>query len=183
MTVIQTPRFLLRRIETTDAPAFARACNDPLIARNTARIPHPYSLDDAISFVAMIGDAFDKGEEYAFAVTEKEELVACCGVSVKPDHVELGYWVGAQARGRGVATEAARAVAHFAFEKLGAPTLQAGHFTDNPASGRVLEKIGFRYTGERVMQFSLGRGGEAESFRMMLRREDFSAPDNIRFSS
>ena len=182
MTVIHTKRLLLRRIETTDAPAFARACNDELIARNTGRIPHPYTLDDAISFVALIGDAFDKGEEYAFAVTENDRLVACCGVSIKPAHVELGYWVGAQQRGRGVATEAVRAVAHFAFEKLGAAILQAGHFTDNPASGRVLEKIGFRYTGERVMQFSLGRGCEAESFRLTLRREDFSAPDHIRFS-
>lgn len=183
MTVIHTARLLLRRIEETDAPAFARACNDALIARNTARIPHPYSLDEATSFVAVIGDAFDKGEECAFAVCENDELVACCGVSAKPDHFELGYWVSAQQRGRGVATEAARAVAHFAFKKLGAPVLRAGHFTDNPASGRVLEKIGFRYTGETVMQFSLGRGGEAESFRMMLRREDFSAPDNMRFSS
>ncbi len=182
MTRIQTNRLLLRRIEETDAPAFARLCNDELIARNTARIPHPYTLEDAQRFVAFIGGVFDRGAEYAFAVCEEGDLIACCGVTGPDGNFDLGYWVGAPFRGRGVATEAARAVAHFAFERLGADVLQAGHFTDNPASGRVLEKAGFRYTGETKQQFSLGRGGEADSFRMTLRRADFAAPQDVRLS-
>ncbi|WP_428410546.1 GNAT family N-acetyltransferase [Hyphococcus sp.] len=180
MTVIHTKRLLLRRIEAADAPDFARLCNDELIARNTARIPHPYTLQDAEGFVAFIGGVFDSGAEYAFAVCEAGELVACCGVTGPEGNFDLGYWVGAPFRGRGVATEAARAVAHFAFEKLGADILQAAHFTDNPASGRVLEKAGFRYTGESRKQFSLGRGHEADSFRMTLAHADFAPPEGVR---
>lgn len=180
MTTIHTKRFLLRPIAEADAPVFAKLCNDETIARNTARIPHPYTLEDAVAFTRVISGAFKAGKELAFAVCRNDEIVACCGVSVDHDKFELGYWVAATARGDGVATEAARAVAHFSFEKLGAATIEAGHFTDNPASGRVLEKTGFRYTGERKMQHSLGRGGEDDSLRMRLARKDFARPEDVR---
>ena len=65
--------------------------------------------------------------------------------------VELGYWVAAGARGRGVATEAAGAATLFAFERLAAETVLAGHFTDNPASGRVLAKLGFELVGPQML--------------------------------
>ncbi len=183
MTLLQTNRLLLRPIAKSDAPAFARLCNDELIARNTARIPHPYSLDDAEIFTAIAAHAFASGKEHAFAVCEGDELVGCCGVMrITLEVFELGYWVGAPARGRGVATEAAHAVAHFAFERLGAKKLLSGHFADNPASGRVLEKIGFRPSGEERMQFSQGRGCEAPSLRMALEQTAFIAPSGVEFA-
>ena len=183
MTLIRTSRFLLRPIEAADAPVFARLCNDALIARNTARIPHPYTLEDAEFFTAARARAFALGTEFAFAVCDVGEIVACCGVMrITNEMFELGYWVAMAARGNGVATEAAAAVAHFAFTRLGAGAVAAGHFTDNPASGRVLEKAGFRYTGETRKQFSLGRGGESDSLRMTLAREDFAAPAHIEFA-
>ncbi|WP_165793640.1 GNAT family N-acetyltransferase [Hyphococcus luteus] len=183
MTLIHTRRFLLRPIEEIDAPVFARLCNDEQIARNTSRIPHPYTLEDAEGFTAAISQAFALGKEFAFAVCDNGELIACCGVTrITIELYELGYWVSAPARGCGVATEAARAVSHFAFAERSAEKLLAGHFTDNPASGRVLEKTGFRKTGETRKQFSLGRGGEAESARMAMMREDFAPPPDVTFA-
>ena len=182
MTLIHTNRFVLRPIEATDAPVFAHLCNDPLIARNTARIPHPYTLDDADEFCKAIARAFALGTEYVFAVCDNEDIIACCGVMrVTNEIFDLGHWVAEHARGKGVAAEAAHAVASFAFERLQAKTLLAGHYTDNPASGRVLEKTGFRKTGEIRKQFSVGRGGEADSARVRLDKADFIAPEAVQF--
>ena len=111
MTLLQTHRFLLRPIEQSDAPVFARLCNDELIARNTARIPYPYTLEDAEIFTKTAAAAFRHGKEYAFAVCEQDAVIACCGVMrITNILFELGYWVSLPARGRGVATEAAHAV-------------------------------------------------------------------------
>lgn len=172
MTVIKTERLLLRPPTRDDAPRFVELCNDIDIARNTARIPHPYTADDAAKFLGRRQQSAD--EEHVFAVTRNDEIVACAGAAAKGGGVwEIGYWVGAAWRGDGVATEAAGAVTQFVFEAFGAALATAGWFTDNPASGRVLEKIGFRPTGERVMTHSVGRGGETETARAALRREDF----------
>jgi len=180
--IIQTKRFTLRAIVESDAPAFVVLCNDELLARNTARIPHPYTLDDAKKFAAYACAAFANGSEYPFAVCEEGVIIACAGVKCDGEEFELGYWVSAQARGRGVATEAAAAVAQFAFGQLGAHTLLAGYYTDNPASGRVLAKLGSNPTGETANLFSLGRGVEAETARVALARAEFVPPADIVFA-
>ena len=180
--IIETNRFTLRAITAADAPVFAVLCNDELLARNTARIPHPYSLVDAKKFVDYASAAFADGSEYPFAVCEGDDILGCAGIKCGDGAFELGYWVGSGARGRGVATEAAGAVAHFAFERLGAQRLVAGHYIDNPASGRVLKKLGFKPTGETPMLFSRGRGAEAQTARLALDRADLAAPENIRFA-
>ena len=79
------------------------------------------------------------------------------------DGFEMGYWFGRPYWGQGFATEAATAFVSEA-NKLGA--LNAGHFVDNPASGRVLSKVGFTYTGETLAMFSLGRGESVGCKRM-----------------
>lgn len=183
MTLIHTNRFLLRPFDKADAPALAALCNDELIARNTSRIPYPYTDEDADYGVQSAMAGFTNGSDLRFAVCDGAEIVGCCGVTrITVEMFELGYWIAAPARGEGAATEAARAVAHFAFQRRDAEKLLAGHFADNPASGRVLEKVGFRHTGETRKQFSLGRGGEAESFRMALARKHFTAPADVVFA-
>ena len=183
MTLIQTNRFLLRPFQEADAPALIRLCNDEQIARNTSRLPYPYTPEDADYGVKSAIAHFGNGTEFRFAVCDGAELIGCCGVTrITIEMFELGYWVAATARGKGVATEAAQAVAHFAFNHRGAEILLAGHFTDNPASGRVLEKTGFHYRGETRKQFSLGRGAEADTRRMSLAREDFTPPEGVAFA-
>jgi RimJ/RimL family protein N-acetyltransferase len=92
------------------------------------------------------------------------ELVGTIGIGRRPDGaLELGYWIGRPYWGRGYATEAGRAVLAIAREGLRLPHLYSSHFLDNPASGRVLEKLGFRPTGQIVPRFSAGRGEAAPS--------------------
>ncbi|WP_425409976.1 GNAT family N-acetyltransferase [Hyphococcus sp.] len=183
MTVIQINRYTLRPMMETDAPVLAGLCNDPAIARNTARIPCPYTLEDARRFVRYIAEAGAAGDEFAFAVCADDRIIACCGVAKDGGAWELGYWVAAAARGRGVATQAAGAVTQFAFETLGAETVTAGYFTDNPASARVLDKLGFRATGETVELYSLGRGCAVETRRMALNAADFVRPEGVRIKT
>ncbi len=182
MTIIRTNRLLLRPVERGDAPRFAELCNDRSIANNTSRIPHPYTAEDARNFVDYAIQATAKSNEFPFAVCRNDNIIACAGVLANSaKSFELGYWVGADDRGKGIAGEAAAAVTCFAFEKLAATIVTAGYFIGNPASGRVLEKLGFHSTGKTVKTMSLGRGGEVDTIRMELSASDFARPEGVTF--
>ncbi len=175
MDKIRASELFLRPVRIDDAAQFAFLCNDPAIARNTARIPHPYMRADAEKFVARRGAGMFGGDgEFVFAVCRNDEIVACAGATrTSPGVFEIGYWVGADYRGRGVATGAASAVTQFAFVRLSATSVTAGFFADNPTSGRVLERVGFKPTGETILMHSVGRGEEVETVRLSLPRADF----------
>jgi RimJ/RimL family protein N-acetyltransferase len=118
--------------------------NDRRIAENTARIPHPYRLSDAESFIASA----DNGSEAVFLVTLHDKtVIGACGLVLQEQAPELGYWLGVPYWGRGYATEALHAVIDYAFTDLAHEALQAGARVTNPASRRVLEKCGFQWTG------------------------------------
>ena len=175
ISALKIDGLVLRPVEQLDAARFAILCNDKLLAENTARIPHPYSIEDARDFVKRAKTEFTSGKEFRFAVCRDDVVVACCGVIPKDDQsCELGYWVGAEDRGKGVASRAASAVVEFAFQHCGAAKITAGHFTDNPASRRVLEKLGFRPTGETIQTMSLARGADVETARFSLSRRWFA---------
>ena len=90
----------------------------------------------------------------------------------------MGYWIGRQHWGKGFATEASRALIEIA-KALKLPRLEASHFLDNPASGRVLEKLGFVATGMSAERYSCARGGEAMAkiyrLRLIERQEAMAA--------
>ena len=170
-----------RPIEQTDAPQIGKLCNDVAVAHNTASIVHPFGPADADAFIAKRGvETFGVEQNYVFGVCRSNVLIACAGVhGISPGIFEIGYWVGAAYRRQGVATLAARAVTQFAFEALGANTASAGFFTDNPASGRVLERVGFTATGETPIMFSAGRGKNVETTQLALARADFQLSPEI----
>jgi len=183
MATIEIDNLLLRPLEETDAPRIAVLCNDETLARNTSRLPHPYTLEDARRFIERAQREAATGAEYRFGVCNEGTLIACAGVMPQENgDVELGYWVGADARGRGVATKAAVAAIAYAFDRLGAAGVGAGYFKDNPASARVLEKLGFKPTGEVIMTPSLARGEEVETIRLSLQPADFVRPRTIHIS-
>ncbi len=144
LPVLETERLVLRAPRHGDAKAILRLVNDRRIAENTARIPHPYALDDAERFIAAINR---QAGEATFAVTHGGGLIGVCGVEPRENAPELGYWLGASYWGRGYATEAVRAVIDHAFGAVGHDVLQAGARVGNAASRRVLEKCGFQWTG------------------------------------
>ena len=87
-----------------------------------------------------------------FAIAHSDNtVVGSIGLGLVPSFnlAELGYWVGKPYWGKGYATEAARAVVQFGFEKLSLHRIQATHFGNNPASGRVMQKVGMLYEGCR----------------------------------
>lgn len=180
MPIIKTKRFLLRPLEAGDAPRLVDLCNDPDIARNTARICIPYALDDAQAFIAYAAKAAAAGEEFPFAVCRDGAVVACAGAKPHGEKAcELGYWVGADHRGQGAASEAGDGVLQFALAALQPKTLTSGFFADNPASGRVLEKLGFRPTGEVVKTMSLGRGCEVDTVRVAMAPADYKPTPGV----
>jgi RimJ/RimL family protein N-acetyltransferase len=143
--VLETKRLALRAPRLEDVKTVATLANDRRIAENVARIPHPYKVSDAESFIAGANKA---GGEAAFLITLRDEtVVGACGVAPQEQTPELGYWLGVPYWGQGYATEALHAVIDYAFTDLGHEALQAGSRVTNPASRRVLEKCGFQWTG------------------------------------
>lgn len=158
----RTERLLLRPAWSEDAPALFAAIADEGIVRNLARAPWPYTLADAQAFVA----GPQRAGEPAFLVFRvgamPPALVGAVGLARAPGGcVELGYWIARPFWGHGFATEAARAVVAIARDGLRIDKLVAGHFLDNPASARVLRKLGFAPTGSVRSRFSAGRGEQA----------------------
>ena len=164
----RTPRLLLRPGFPEDAPALAAALADKAIARNLAVVPWPYTLRDAEAFLASPRDPVLP----SFLIFERTEgaprLVGSCGLGRRASgSVELGYWIGKPFWGRGIATEAGLALVDIA-RTLALARVEASHFVDNPASGRVLEKLGFESTGIIAPRMNCARGKEVPARLMRL---------------
>ena len=166
--VVETRRLTLRAPGVQDVSRIAALANDADVARMTMRMPHPFAVQDAEAFVIQVA-AQDPARAIAFLI-EHEDLgpVGIIGLHESEDLApEAGYWIGREYWGRGVATEALEGALVWASRRWKRRALMAGHFTDNPASGRVLEKAGFLYTGETRPAFSLARGEETQVRRMV----------------
>ena len=171
---IETERLLLRPPQAADISHFMPLLTEFDVSRNMSRVPHPYTEDDGCAFVVRA--AYDRatGRAFTFSLVRKQDgtYVGMCGVH--PDRgFELGYWIGKPYWGVGYATEAASRVVLFAFDELGAEAVVASWFGDNPASGRVLAKLGFRARGQE-MRVSLSRGCPVYCHVMVLERPWFT---------
>lgn len=164
----RTPRLLLRPGFPEDAPALAAALADEAIARNLASVPWPYRVRDAEAFLASPRDPI-LPSLLVFERTETSpQLVGACGLGRRPSgNVEMGYWIARSQWGRGFATEACEALIDMA-RMLGLAQLEGSHFTDNPASARVLEKLGFAPVGIIAPRMSCARGVEVPARLMRL---------------
>lgn len=155
----RTDRLLLRPGWTEDAPALAAAIGEDRIVRNLARAPWPYTLADAEAYCA---GGFDSAlpSFLIFARTPAfPELVGGIGLAATAEgEVELGYWIASACWNRGYVTEAGRAVLGIARDSLRLCRIVSGHFVDNPASGRVLEKLRFEAVEEIGTRHSRARG-------------------------
>ena len=173
----RTPRLLLRPGFPEDAPALASAIADQAIVRNLTAVPWPYSVRDAEAFLAKPRDPvlpslliFERG-------TGAPQLVGACGLGRRPSgSVEMGYWIARAFWGRGYATEACAALVEIA-RTLGVGSLEGSHFTDNPASARVLEKLGFEPLGIVAPRMSCARGEEVPARLMRLELQAVAAED------
>jgi [ribosomal protein S5]-alanine N-acetyltransferase len=174
MPKLETERLLLRPPEPGDAAAVAKGLGDFEVAKNLAAIPHPYSQSDAEAFVSAAAGELAKGEGYAFAIVLKAtgEMAGCCALHLRDGRYKLSIWLARPFWGRGFATEAARKVTGFAFHALKADSVWASWCDDNPASGRVLGKLGFKRL-YAVPRENRTRGTTVLCHRTALAREDF----------
>lgn len=165
---IQTQRLRLRLLTMQDAPAIARYAGDADVARMVSRLPVPYFVCAAEGWIMTLNARAPLGEDHVRAIEADGAFVGVIGAhQQRAGLFEIGYWLGKPFWGRGYASEALGGFVDAA-RALGA--LEAGHFIDNPASGRVLAKNGFEYTGEVEQLFSLGRGARAACRRMAYAR-------------
>jgi len=164
----RTRRLLLRPGFPEDAPALVRAIADEAIVRNLATAPWPYRMRDAEAFLARARDPVLPSFLIFERTAGEPQLVGSCGLGRRQSGtVEMGYWIGRPYWGRGFATEASLALIDIA-RGLGLPRLEASHFLDNPASARVLEKLGFEPMGIVAPRISCARGTEAPARLMRL---------------
>jgi ribosomal-protein-alanine N-acetyltransferase len=146
---LETERLRLRPFSLSDASTVQALAGAREIAATTLNVPHPYEDGMAETWIQTHAQGYEADEQATFALTLKQtaELVGAIGLVISRAHAraELGYWVGLPFWNRGYATEAARAVLRFGFEALELNRIYAQHLVRNPASGRVMQKVGMRH--------------------------------------
>lgn len=160
----ETKRLLLRPFRADDEEAVFTICGQREIAANTRTVPHPYPREQATIWIKNHPELWLSGKAAIFAVcwAASGELVGAAGLEINEtdQNAELGYWVDKNRWGQGIATEAAAGALKFGFEELQLHRIFAHHISSNPASGRVMEKIGMAKEG--VMRGHIRKWG---SFR------------------
>jgi [ribosomal protein S5]-alanine N-acetyltransferase len=147
----ETERLILRRLEKEDAPRIQQFAGAYEVASNTLTMPHPYEDGLAEPFIERVNEEWDQGNAYVFCIASKSDnlFMGVLGVhlSVVNRKAEIGYWIGVPFWNKGYVTEAARRGVQFGFEDLKLNRIEASYYTRNPASGRIMQKIGMTYEG------------------------------------
>jgi len=174
---IETERLVIRPVADRDCGRVALYLADLDVSRMTGTVPHPYPPIAAEGWLMLQRARAGLEQDFVFAIDRPGEgLIGVIGLHVRGAAREIGYWLGKPHWGNGFATEALEG---FVAEAQSLGELDAGHFLDNPASGRVLEKAGFEPTGEIRPTFSVARGVHAPS-RRLKRQPSPAAPTRRR---
>lgn len=175
--ILTTERLLLRSFQVSDAPRVALLAGDFEIACMTSNIPHPYQEKMAVEWIQEHENQYLAHTAIHFAIVKRDEdlLIGAIGLSLdlQNQRAEIGYWIGKPFWNQGYATEAAQRVLKFAFDELDLNRIEARHMTKNPASGRVMQKIGMSYEG--TLRQSIYRFGNFEDAALYsILREEFT---------
>ena len=148
---IETERLLLRPFELSDGSRVKELAGDRAIADTTLNIPHPYKDGMAEEWISSHQPKFETGEsvDYAIILKATQKLIGAIGLIINKgfNRAELGYWVAKEHWNQGYCTEAAESMLEYGFYKLDLHKITATHITRNPASGKVMEKIGMKREG------------------------------------
>jgi RimJ/RimL family protein N-acetyltransferase len=162
---IDTPRLILRAPIRGDVPSIQKLADNPNIAEKLARLPSPYTRADAIAFVEIFAQ---RADERPFAITlPNGDFLGIVGFSyAMGEHPELGYWLGEPYWGKGIMTEAVKALLEAAFVTGFYPVVRARALQSNAGSIHVLEKAGFRNVGADTDAVGFSKGQPIFHFRM-----------------
>ena len=149
---INTQRLVLRPFDEADCDTVQELLQCKEIAANTRTIEHPYPDGAARIWIGTHLPKWNRGEAAIFAITLPDNPQAAIGaigleINAPDENAELGYWIGQPFWGRGICSEAAQAIVDFGFQHFGLKKIHAHHVASNPASGRVMEKIGMAKEG------------------------------------
>ena len=149
---LETPRLRLRPVEMSDTSDIQKAASAREIADTMISLPHPYPAGEADRYVTRLEAERESGHSVAFVINQQVEGEFCGLVEIRKinrehSQAELSFWLTAEWWGQGYMIEVVQAVVRYGFETLGLNRLYAYHMLRNPASGRVLEKNGFRQEG------------------------------------
>jgi [ribosomal protein S5]-alanine N-acetyltransferase len=177
----QTERLRLRPFTLADAPEVQRLAGDREVASTTQNIPHPYEDGVAERWINTHQEQFEKDVMVILAVERLADgqlmgAVSLAGIDRHDNRAELGYWIGRPFWGSGVATEASLAILHYGFVEMKLNRIFARHLTRNPASGRVMQKIGMTYEG--CMRQHIRKWGVYEDIAIYgILREEYEEKD------
>lgn len=158
---MRTERLFLRPAWLEDAPELTRAIGHEAVVRMLSRVPWPYREEHARQWIEGARDPYLPN----LLITLPDQagrIVGVCGLHEDEGQVELGYWIEPGAWGRGYATEALGGLLAIA-RLAGHKRIVSRHAVDNPASARVLRKVGFRPTGRARPFHSQGRDARLEA--------------------
>jgi RimJ/RimL family protein N-acetyltransferase len=164
--VLETRRLTLRQPTLADVKDIAAIVSDKRVSINLRRVPHPYSIDDAVAFVTTFANV---GRRSSFLIERDRTPIGMASLDWESgsDAPELGYCFGVDHWGKGFATETARALIDYAFEEFTIDCIHSGARVLNPASRHVLEKCGFQWTGVELHRFlALGSSTPVDRFKL-----------------
>ncbi|MGZ0711488.1 GNAT family N-acetyltransferase (plasmid) [Coraliomargarita sp. W4R53] len=174
--VLRTARLALASLKDADIDAIYEACQDPEIPRWTT-VPTPYYRSDAEEFVAKATEWWQEDAEYTWAIHHKGTLVGVIGLHriVAGGSAEIGFWMTSASRGKGILTEAARAVIDFGFSsEVGLDRIEWRAVVGNLASAKTARGLGFRYEGTLRQALASHRGRDDGWIAGLLSSDDRS---------
>lgn len=145
-------KITIRKLREDDAHNLVKYGNNQNVWNNMRDyFPNPYRMEDAVNFIENVSK---QENNYPFAISKEDQLIGIAGYYIQGDiykhSAEIGYWIGEPFWGNGYATEAVDAAVDHAFNTNDIKRLYASVFEFNKASGRVLEKLGFKFEGKGI---------------------------------
>ena len=167
--VLETARLRLLPFKAEDAKTVQLLAGNENIANKTLNIPHPYRDGVAEQWISSHRQAWREKQALTCAIFLKssKQLIGAVGLpEIHDDQAHLGYWIGEAYWNCGYCTEAARALLEFAFNELKLNLIRAEHLTSNPASGRVMQKLGMCYQSTHAIKDRNGRRAEVNVYQI-----------------
>ena len=170
---METERILLRPWVDSDAPTLFKYASDPLVGPRAGWPPHK-SEDESLELIRTL---FHNDSTWAIVLRSTGEPIGAmgygpsceCNLPARDGEPLIGYWVGRPYWNQGICTEALRLMLEHIRSTTDIKSLVSGHFIDNPASGRVMEKCGFVPTGETVIDPEQGSDTPIRVLRLQLK--------------